>query len=321
MTVRDWRDVRADALLDLYSREQQHWLSVLDWDAATTWHTIEQARTTWGLPGLVVEDDAGRISGWTFYLPQDGAFEVGGITADTPAATQALVDALEEAARAANVRRLSLFVCDRAPGLAGILAAHGFDVQPYLYLRRALDAADAAHAADAGSAGERGWVADDLAAAAALLQASYGNAGVHFAPDNQPDEWLRYAQGLTEQAACGVLMPEATRVRDAEGELAGLVVTTRIAGQTAHIAQVAVAPGQRRRGMAAALVAGACARAAGAGCRAITLLVAAGNTPALGLYRGLGFGERTAFVAARRVYQPRRLTSVALASGGATTLR
>ena len=254
-------------------------------------------------------------------MPQDGAFEVGGMTADTPAAAQALVDALDAAAQAAGVRRLSMFVCDRAPGLAGILAAHGFDVQPYLYLRRALDGADTRPAADAGAAAERSWVADDVAAAAALLQASYGTAGVHFAPDNKPEEWLRYAQGLTEQAACGVLIPEATRVREAAGEFAGLVVTTRIAEQTAHIAQVAVAPAQRRRGLAAALVAGACARAAGAGCTAVTLLVAGSNTPAVRLYRGLGFGERATFVAARRVYQPRRLTSVALASGGATTLR
>ncbi len=322
MNVRDWRAVRADALLDLYSREQHYWLSVLGWDTTTTWQTIEQARTTWGLPGLVVEDDAGRIRGWTFYLPQDGAFEVGGITTETPAATHALIEVLDEAARAAGVQRLSLFVCDRAPALQEALALRGFDVQPYLYLRRALDAdGDWRSASDDAKAGDREWDAGDLEAAAVLLQASYGTDGVHFAPTNQPDEWLRYARGLIEQTACGVLMPGATRVRVAAGELAALVVTTRIAAQTAHIAQVAVDPSQRRRGVAADLVAEACARAADEGCTAVTLLVAAGNTPARGLYQRLGFSERTGFVAARRAYQPRRLTSVALASGGATTLR
>ena len=302
MIVRDWRDVRADALLDLYSREQQHWRSVLDWDATTTWQTVEQARTTWGLPGLVVEDDDGRIRGWTFYLPQQGAFEVGGIAADTPAASQALVETLDEAAQASGVQRLSLFVCDRAPGLAAILAAHAFDVQPYLYLRRSLDAADGTPGPSSAGVDDRGWMVDDLEPAAALLQASYGAAGIHFAPNNGPDEWLRYARGLIEQTACGVLIPEATRVRETDGQLTGLVVTTRIAEQTAHIAQVAVEPGQRRRGLAACLVTDACARAAAAGCTAVTLLVAAGNTPAVRLYRGLGFSERSTFVAACRVY-------------------
>ena len=51
-----------------------------------------------------------------------------------------------------------------------------------------------------------------------------------------------------------------------------------------------------------------------------TLLVSAANSRALALYETEGFQPRASFVAARR-YQPRRFTSVALATGGVSTRR
>lgn len=56
-----------------------------------------------------------------------------------------------------------------------------------------------------------------------------------------------------------------------------------------HVLDVAVAPGERRRGLARTLLALALRRAARAGARVALLEVRAGNSPALALYAALGF--------------------------------
>jgi ribosomal protein S18 acetylase RimI-like enzyme len=155
------------------------------------------------------------------------------------------------------------------------------------------------------------WQPTDVAGAAELLAAAYGTSGAAFAPNNQPEEWRRYVRNLVEQTAVGELLPASTCVLRDGDRLAALVLVTRIASTTAHLAQVAVHPDWRRRKLAATLVDCACARAAAEGCRLATLLVSAGNAPARALYDRLGFRAVGAFVAASRPCQPRRLTSVA----------
>lgn len=56
-----------------------------------------------------------------------------------------------------------------------------------------------------------------------------------------------------------------------------------------HVLDVAVAPGERRRGVARTLLALALRRGARAGARVTLLEVRAGNLPALSLYAALGF--------------------------------
>ncbi|MDN3567545.1 GNAT family N-acetyltransferase [Paeniroseomonas aquatica] len=71
---------------------------------------------------------------------------------------------------------------------------------------------------------------------------------------------------------------------------AGLVLA-RAAGGEAEILTLAVAPAARRRGLGAALLAGALQGAVLRGAAAMFLEVAAGNAAALALYRAAGFAE------------------------------
>jgi ribosomal protein S18 acetylase RimI-like enzyme len=142
------------------------------------------------------------------------------------------------------------------------------------------------------------WHADDLDAIASLLETSYTEAaGRHFAPDGN---WEKYVIGLVEQAGCGVFDPALTRVgRGADGALQAFIAVTRVSPTTAHIAQVAVHPSQRGRGVARGLVEGALRDAARAGHTDVTLIVAESNAAARGLYASLGFAPRATFIAAR----------------------
>ena len=88
--------------------------------------------------------------------------------------------------------------------------------------------------------------------------------------------------------------------------LRGLVLTTTLQRDTAHIAQLVVDPAYRRRGLARALVEDASRRAGAAGCWRVTLLVADDNTAARDLYASLGFEPVAHFLHATR-QAPNRL--------------
>ncbi len=131
-----------------------------------------------------------------------------------------------------------------------------------------------------------------------MLGASYDeDAGRHFAPDGN---WEKYATALVEHAGCGVFDTSLTRLARGDAGLQGVVVVTSVSPSTAHVAQLAVHPEWRGRGLASRLVREAAARAAAAGKTELTLLVGEQNEPARRLYASMGFAQTATFWAARR---------------------
>ncbi len=117
--------------------------------------------------------------------------------------------------------------------------------------------------------------AGDLDALAALEAAAFG-----------PEAWSRrlIAEELAAPAALVLVAP----VPPEAAPPVGYACFRRTAGE-AELLRVAVAPAARRRGLAAALVAAGLDRLRAEGAAACFLEVAAGNEPAIALYRRLGF--------------------------------
>jgi ribosomal protein S18 acetylase RimI-like enzyme len=297
MNLRDWRDAEpADTQL-LYAREQDFWVRDLAWDASNSWREIEQARTTWGLPGRMAIDHKRMVRGWSYYMPDGETLHIGGIAADTKPATDALLDAcLEMAAVPPRPLRVSCFVPDRAEGFEAALVERGFACEHYHYLSRPLTApADGAQ-----PTGAEAWREGDLLEAAELLRTAYGEHGRHFAPRGTLTEWEHYTRGLVERPGCGDLEPAITRVLRDAGNMVALVLSTRVAPGTIHLAQVAVHPARRREGFARQLVEEACRLAQPRAARQATLLVGDKNTAARNLYESMGFRRRATFIAASK---------------------
>jgi ribosomal protein S18 acetylase RimI-like enzyme len=297
MIVRDWRDADpADTQL-FYAREQDFWVRELAWDASNSWREIEQARTTWGLPGRMAIDQKRTVRGWSYYMPDGETLHLGGIAADTPEATAALLDAcLELAEEPPRPVRVSCFVPNRAEGFEAALVERGFSCEHYHYLSRALTPPAADETPVEGDV----WRDGDLLAAAELLQTAYGEQGRHFAPRGTLTEWEHYTRGLVERPGCGDLEPAITRVVRENGTMVALVLSTRVAPRTIHLAQVAVHPGRRREGFARKLVDEACRLASPRAARQATLLVGNKNTAARALYTSMGFEPRATFMAATK---------------------
>jgi ribosomal protein S18 acetylase RimI-like enzyme len=286
----EWGLLPADAIAPLYWREEARWRAALAWDTTTSWTTVESARVTWGLPGFVCCDGSNTIRGWTFYLSHDDTIEVGGIFADTPEATDALVERLLGGATSTTG-----FIYATAPGLHCALTARGISVERFSYLARATNRVPSVRAA----AHFRTWRLHDVGATATLLQRAYGSAGRLFARDNSLAQWRVYVENLIAYPGCGLLRPDLSRVVEANGELAALALVTALASDTAHLAQLAVSPAARRAGLARALVGEALRSAHASGFAQMSLLVADGNAPACRLYCNWGFAERGEFLAWR----------------------
>jgi ribosomal protein S18 acetylase RimI-like enzyme len=296
MDVRDWRDADAADTQLLYAREQDFWVRELTWDASNSWREIEQARTTWGLPGRMAIDHKRTVRGWSYYMPDGETLHIGGIAADTTEATAALVDAcLEMANVPPRPVRVSCFVPDRAEGFEAALVERGFSCEHYHYLSRTLTPSPTP-----GGATAEGWRDGDLLDAAELLRTAYGEHGRHFAPRGTLNEWEHYTRGLVERPGCGDLEPTLTRVVREGDNMIALVLATRVAPGTIHLAQVAVHPGRRREGFARRLVDEACRLAQPRAARQATLLVGDRNTAARKLYESMGFEPRATFIAATR---------------------
>ena len=302
MILRDWREADPAAVAACYERERQHWLDGLSWDTTWTWATVEQARFARGLPGFLALDGAGRVEGWTFYVVDDGVLHIGGFVADSDAATRSLLDGVLHGSDQTGAEATACFVLDRAAGLGAALEQHGFAVERFQYLSLPLSVVGGAFGrpgpAEAGPYECDAWRDGDLAAVAALLDASYdAEAGRHFAPTGN---WEKYTTGLVDQAGCGVFDTTLTRVVRGDAGLRGAVLVTTVSPTTAHIAQIAVHPDWRGRGLASRLLCEAADRSAAAGKTELTLLVGEQNEPARRLYAALGFTQKATFLAARR---------------------
>lgn len=300
MRTLDWRDADGDRLAPLFARERERWLTGLRWETSDAWGEVEQARTTWGLPGFIAVDDAGTIQGISFHLPTATRLELGGLFGESLAAATALVGATVTAAGEAGVDEVSCFLYESRPLVAEALGACGFLVEPFPYLVRTLSTDLPPTRRLDALAHVRDWDPADVEPLAALFAAAYDPlAARRFTTSPTPDGWAHYVSNLVGQTACGVLQPAVTRMAWDGDRLVGAVLVTTIGHRTAHVAQVAVHPDWRGRGVARALLAEACARAAADADR-VTLLVGSSNNAARALYASMAFEPGGRFLAATR---------------------
>ncbi len=317
MIAQDWRLAGAGELGSCYDAEALRWSASLHWDSRSTWALVEAARRAGTLPGFVVRDRHGAIEGWTFYLRHRDALQIGAMVGASRGALEALVQAVLASPEADTLSRILLFAFPQGPELDGVLESHGFTVERYSYLEKPTGTDFVP--ARAG----RAWRDEDALRVSALLAAAYGSEDRMrpFAPSGALEEWHEYVAQILTTTGCGSFLPRASVVLPGAGETPdGVAMVTRLAEDTAHVAQMAVAPGAQRRGLARGLMASVLAGCGAQGFARVTLLVGDRNRPARRLYRELGFEEAAAFVCAVRD-QPRRSTSAALETGGAMILR
>ena len=300
----DWRTCSADDATALVQAEVRAWRQTLRWDVAEAWSVLEPARRAGHLPGLIAYDEAGRPAGWTAYLPHNAHLQVMALVAHDDNTATALADGILASAEARSCRSVIFCVRDMTPGLAGILRHRRFDVDIYRYLVK--DLADVKPAAQAVAR----WREDEEAMAELCRAAYRDGAGVRaFAPDGTLSEWRQYIATLVQGTACGWFLPELSFVvpsRPGGGppgsparRLDACLMLTDLGTGAVHIAQLAVDPAARGRGLGRQLVSSAIAEA-GRFYDQVSLLVSGANGPAARLYESFGFRDHATFIVASR---------------------
>jgi len=319
----DWRAWPGEAVEPLIALEVRTWADQLDWDVAEAWSVLEPARASGRLPGFIARDDAGHPIGWTCFLLHRSCLQVIALVAADAGGTRALVEAVLASPQAESADRIILSVRDAAPALAATLAEQGFETTVYRYLARPRGSRYDDRKTPPGVV-VRPWAGADAAAIARLCDRAYTPSREvrAFAPNGTQDEWREYIANLLTTPDCGRFLPMASFVVAGRhrGEIDGVVLTTSLGPGTAHIAQLAVDPEVRGRGLGRLLVARALAAVEALEFVRTTLLVSAANQQTIAIYRREGFADRAAFVVAGGT-QPRRSSSAALAMGGASTRR
>ncbi len=293
LRLADWRDSGTE-FAEVWHGLSKRWAERLRWDSTSTWVTVEEQRRARALPGFVLLDNQ-RIAGFAFFIIHRGTLQIGGFEAESTAGTRMLLDALVQTAEpAAAPSGAMAFTFSQAPGVIDALRDRGFEVAEYLYLVRDLQAMT-------GPKPDPDWDRAFIVQVPDLLARSYGAATLTrpFARHDELEEWREYVGQLIGTAACGRFDARLSAARtDADGRASGTVLVTCIGPGSVHIAQVAVDPVCRGRGLASGMIRDVFARAAADGHTSASLLVEEHNTEARRLYEHLGFRESARFISA-----------------------
>lgn len=317
MRLIDWREADPATLQHIWPAQAARWATHLSWDSSGNWADVEAQRRAGNLPGLILLDGA-RVVAWTFFILHQDTLQIGAFEADSSDATRTLLDAVlstadDEMAPSGAI----LFAFSAAPGLVPALVARDFETEPYLHLVR--EVANAGPALDTLP-----WRASAMQQLPSLLARAYGAPTVTrpFARRGLEQEWEEYAAQLLGSAACGVFEPDLSASWvSPDGVLDAAIITTLVGPGTAHAAQVVVDPSRRGRGLGESMLQEVVARTWRLGLDRVSLLVSVRNAGAVRLYSRMGFAETASFVSAGRRGYPRRSTSPAFDTGGASTLR
>jgi ribosomal protein S18 acetylase RimI-like enzyme len=303
----DWRNLPAEALAPIFDAERARWGASLQWDLGPSVTILERARSQGTLPGLVVRGPGQSIVGWTYFLVQQGVLQVGALHARTADGVRLLLDAIFKTPEATLAQEVLLFVYPDSPACESALQRRRFAITRYWYMQRTLDRSCLRELDGALRPLQE---ADGPDVVRLLARAYQGQAGARcFAPHGRLEEWAQYFGQLTRGTAIGEFLPEASLV--ATGERIGLqaaAVVTSLAPQTLHLAQLAVEPSARRRGLGGRLLDGMMGYGLAQNRSIATLLVSEHNAAARALYDARGFVPTGYFLHAERPLGRRIMT-------------
>jgi ribosomal protein S18 acetylase RimI-like enzyme len=308
VTCRDWRDASSEVVAPLYAAERERWLHELAWDPMELLEVVERGRLAGHVAGWIAFDQDDRVVGWTFYILHNGLLQIGGLVGERPSIVRRLLDAVLASPEASVARGLSCFIYPHTTGTASALERQRFSLRESLYLSRPIEPVDIAE--DPRIDGlVRPWTTADFAGTVRVLAASYAGvpAAECFAPDGTREQWAHYAGQILRTPGCGRFDPTLSRIVCAPRSTmpAAVALTTWIAPDAVHVAQLAVAPELRRQGLARVLMQSVIRASALAGATRMTLMVDGSNTSAVGLYESLGFSERSRMIFGSRAARTR----------------
>jgi ribosomal protein S18 acetylase RimI-like enzyme len=312
LEVLDLRHFSARQLRPLLEAEARVWEQRLRWDYRGSTELLLQYLDSRILPGFVALD-RGKICGYAFCVYEGhkavvgDAYAVAGDREQSLQITQMLLRRLIELLlHSPNIDRVeSQLLLYDSDSIEESFVEAGFARHARLFMECNLSRGTVK---PSGSQWSRvlptgieliPWSSTYYQAAAELIHASY--AGHIDAEIN--DQYcslhgsLRFLHNIVRFPGCGVFDAEQSwlLLDHATGQLAGMLLCSRVAPEVAHITQLCIAPTGRGQGLGRILLDHAMAQLLLTGFSAITLTVTEANRQAVELYASSGFRVRYRF--------------------------
>jgi ribosomal protein S18 acetylase RimI-like enzyme len=311
--VLDLRHFSARQLRPLLEREAELWRVRLRWDYRSSTELLLQYLESRILQGFVALD-RGRICGYTFCVYEGhkavigDAFAAGHTKISNADTTRLLLThVLEMLRHAPGVDRIeSQLLLFDAGEFADIFTGPEFTLYPRLFLecnlRRPISETPASSAPLYEVPAEfelLPWSPQDYQAAAELIYACYiGHTDAEINDQYRSLHGsLRFLHNIVRFPGCGIFEQNFSwMLRERKtGALVGMLLTSRVATEVAHITQLCVAPTYRGRGLGVGLLNRSADSLRRAGLDAFTLTVTECNEQAVKLYKRFGFTQRHRF--------------------------
>jgi ribosomal protein S18 acetylase RimI-like enzyme len=314
LEVLDLRHFNAVRLRPLLEEEGRAWSSKLWWDYRKSIELLLGYFDAHTLPGYVAMEE-GNIRGYTFCVYDGPKAIIGDVFALPPRFAGPLFEStetlllrhlLETLQNSPQVQRIEsqLLLPDYGTLRAAFVPA-GFKGHRRLLLEHIFDD----HTPQWHSRKDawrsrvtlRHWQDEDFPRAGALINLAYhGHVDANINDQYRTVSGAqRFLHNIVRFPGCGSFDPALSRIAcdTRTGEMAGMVLASRVRADVGHITQLCVLPEYRRLGLSHALLDAVEADLRYQRFAGVTLTVTAENTAAIGLYSERGFRTRHEFEA------------------------
>lgn len=318
LEILDLRHFAGPLLRPLLEAEGEEWRQRLHWDYSPSARLLMQYLDSHMLPGYAALDN-GQVTGYAFCVYEESKAVIGDVYAmagrpgEQPGAQNEprqapreieemllrhLFETLQNSPQVDRIESQLLLHPSGAHG--GVFQEAGFALYRRLFMVQDLGPARATVRAELPRELElRPWREDDLSGAGRLISEAYANH-----PDSLINDQYRSAHGslrflhnIVRYSGCGVFSPQVSHIVLERGtrEMVGLVLGSRVSGESGHITQLCVQPRYRRRGLGRLLLSVAAAAFWRMGVSEVSLTVTEANSKAIQLYRSEGYERRHMF--------------------------
>ncbi|MGH9394880.1 MAG: GNAT family N-acetyltransferase [Terriglobales bacterium] len=316
--VVDLRQFRCSQLEPLLQAETAEWSRRLDWDYASSADLIRQYIEARILPGYVLAARGrGRnlvALGYGFFIYESRKGMIGNLFVlpehrdpEHEAEHRLLLHMVDTLRGTPGLERIEAQLMPFAPeALAGSFALHGFQSFRRVFLALELHSPPPRRSPPPlpevthyHNLRLEPWGGATYEEAARLIQHAY-ERHVDSCINDQYRSFagaVRFMHNIAHYPGCGAFDATASFIARSvpEASLEGMILTSRVKPDVAHITQICVQPERQRRGLGRALLGRCLEQLRRQGMRAATLTVTSENRSARALYAQLGFTAMAEF--------------------------
>jgi ribosomal protein S18 acetylase RimI-like enzyme len=305
--VLDLRHFTSADLRPLLEDEIRVWADLLCWDYSGSAEMILRYMDAKFLPGYAAVS-RGKVFGYSFFVYESNKGVIGDLFVSeggngmnrSEVETRLLTHVIETLQQSPGIHRIEAQLLAHATGEASQpFISQGFSRHARLFMTLPLAQARISEKPLTPEIEIRRWTEQDYQHSASVITAAYRS----HVDSEINDQYrtlsgsLRFLNNIIRFPGCGTFDPESSFValNRRSHALVGVILCSRVRYDTGHVTQVCVLPEYRGYGLGKALIAASVRNLTQRKFLGLSLTVTEANSPAVELYKRLGFETRRVF--------------------------